>query len=226
MRVAFAIATTRPDEARALVEGITEPHHRARGLIQLAVLFAPTDKSRAVKTIDAVFDLLGSDANELRGWDNFGGAAALAALATVRAKEIGYPDVSSLVARTLALRSPGLDAWSPNNRHDKTVNLAAVLALVDPVTARHLLAGIAPPEAFVDRALVQSREWLFALALADPERAVGLADQLIARAKAARDGRNALSNTGLVELGTILTARDRLRELTHYGSLPREIEGD
>jgi hypothetical protein len=226
LRVAFAIATAKPDEALALVNGVTEQHFRARGLIQLAVLFAPTDKPRAVKTIDAVFELFDREAEQFRSWSNFGGAAALAALATVRAKDIGHPDVAALVARTLALRSPGVDAWSPNNRLNQTVNLAAVLALVDPVTARHLLAGVAPLEAYAERALAQSRDWLFALALADPERAVGLADKLIARAKTEREGRNALSNTGLVELGSILTARDVLRELTRFGQLPREIEGD
>jgi hypothetical protein len=51
-----------------------------------------------------------------------------------------------------------------------------------------------------------------------------LADKLIERAKNTRGGRNGLSETGLVELGSILTADDRLTMLRVYGSLPREID--
>ena len=36
------------------------------------------------------------------------------------------------------------------------------------------------------------------------------------------DGGSSLSRTGLVELGTILTADDRLLKLENYGSLIRE----
>src|SRR5262249_11015410 len=104
LRVAFAIAKEKPDAALELVQSVKEAHHRCLGMIQLAVLFAPTDKPRAVKTIDAAFDSLDRDAEAHRSWSSSGGRAGLAAVATVRAKEIGHPDVASLVARTLSLR--------------------------------------------------------------------------------------------------------------------------
>jgi protocatechuate 3,4-dioxygenase beta subunit len=226
LRVSFAIAKDKPDAALELVQSVKEAHYRFLGMIQLAVLFAPTDRPRAVKTIDAAFDALEADAEGHRSWGSSGGRAGLAAVAAVRAKEIGHPDVASLVARTLALRPTGPDAWSPEDRNDQLVNIAAALALVDPAAARHVLAGVAPPDEFVKRALTHRRDWLFALALADPERAVGLADKLVERAKEARGGRNAISATGLVELGSILTAPDRLRLLTMYGNLPREVGDD
>ncbi len=226
LRVAFAIAKTKPDEAVQLVESVKEGPYRFLGYLGLAAVLGPTDKPRAAKLIDTAFDLLDRDPEAFRSWGNFGGRAALAAMGTVRAKEIGYPDVAGLVARTLALRPTGQDAHSPDHRAEVLVNIAAVLSLVDPATARHVLAGIAPPEEFVTRAVAQRRDWLFALALADPGRAVSLADKLIDRAKNARGGRNALSETGLVELCSILIAADPLKELSSYGNLPREIGGD
>ena len=225
VRVALVITQEKPDEAVKLVNSATDPPYRFLGLIQLAVAFHTTDKARAVKSIDAAFDLLDANPDAFRSWSNFGGAAGLAAVGAVRAKEIGYPDVASLVARTLALR-PSRQYESPEEYGKQSVNIAAVLALVDPAAARHVLAGVAPPDEFVTRALDHSRDWLFALALADPERATLLADKLIERAKTSRSGRNGLSETGLVELGSILTARDRLRMLGMYGNLPREIEDE
>ena len=225
LRVAFAIAPDQPDEAAKLFLNTKDPGYHVLGLIQLAGQLNLTDKPRAVKTIDAAFELLERDPAAFHRGTTFGKRECLAAVATARAKEIGHPDVASLVARTLAMRPAGRNyQWAPSERDEERVHLATALALVDPTAARHVLAGIAPPDEFVARAPAQPRDWLFALAMADPERATGLVDKLIERAKTARDGRNALSETGLKELGSILTARDRLRELAIYGNMPREIE--
>jgi hypothetical protein len=226
LRVAFAIAKEKPDEAVKLVNSLREGAYRVQGYIQLARILAPTHKPRAIKLIDTAFDEMERNAEAFRSWSNFGGRAGLAAIGAVRAKEIGYPDVAQLVARTLAMRDPAQDLWSLRERENNVMNLAAVLACIDPATARNLLASIAPVDEFIEKAVSQQREWLFALALADPERATKLADKLIDRAKNTRGGRNPLSNTGLVELGSILTADDRLEALTIYCSLPREIGDD
>lgn len=224
VRLATRIALDRPGEAVALVDGVREPAYRFLGYLKLATVFAPTDKSRAVKLIDAGFDLLDGDADGFRSWSNYGERAGFAAVAAVRAQQIGHPDVPGLIARTLALRPAGQNVWgSPEHHAEQTVNVAAVLALIDPLTARHLLATVAPPDEYVTRALSHRRDWLFALALADPERATVLADRLMERARTARDAKNGLSGTGLVELGTILTSRDRLTELTGYGNIAREL---
>lgn len=222
LRVALAVAATQPDEAVEVVEGVTEPAYRFHGYVMLAGRFAGTDKARAAKTIGAAFDLLERQPEGFQSWSNYGGRAGFAAVAAVRAKEAGYPDVADLVARALAMRETG-DEWSADGREERAVNVAAALARVDPAAARRVLATVAPPEAFAERALEKRRDWLFALALADPDRAVPLVDKLLERAKTRRDGRNALSGTGVVELGSILTDRDSLRELTTFGNLPRAL---
>jgi protocatechuate 3,4-dioxygenase beta subunit len=226
LRVAFAIAAKQPDDAIALVNGVSEKHYRCLGYLRLAVLFAPTDKARAIKAINAVYELLEADPEAFRSWSNSAGRAGLAAVAAVRAKETGYPEVAGLVTRALAMRPVGRDDWSPENHESNIVNIAAVLALVDPATARHVLATVAPADQYVERALSQRRDWLFALALADPERAMTLIDRLIQRAKTQPDAKNALSATGIVELCSILCADDVLTALAVYGNLPREIRDE
>ena len=53
LRIAFAVAREKPDEALALVNSVKDGPYRVLGLVRLAVIFAPADKARAVKTIDA-----------------------------------------------------------------------------------------------------------------------------------------------------------------------------
>ena len=162
MRVAFAIAKSKPDEAVTLIESVKEKYYQFLGYIQLAKILAPTDKARAVKLIDTAFDLLDLDPSAYRSYSAFGGGAGLAAVGAVRAKEIGYPDVAALVARALALRPTGQEAGSPDARARSLVNIAAAIALVDPASARNVLAGIDAPDEFIARAMSQDRDWLFA----------------------------------------------------------------
>jgi hypothetical protein len=226
LRVAFAIAKTQPDEAVKIVDAVEKGRYRFQGYVQLALILAPTDKARAVKLIDTAYDHLDRDPQAFNSWSNYGGRAGMAVVGLLRAKEIGYPDLSALVARTLAMRSTVEDGWSPGERGTNRCKIAAALALVDPAAARHLLGGVVQEE-FVEQALSQRREWLMALALSDPERAIKLADRLIERAKTTRaGGRNPLSETGLVETCSILTSSDRLGDLASYASLPREIGDD
>jgi hypothetical protein len=206
---------------------VAEGGIRFRGYVGLAVRVAKTDKARAHKVIDRAFAMLENDPEAFRSWSNFGGAGGFAAMGAVRAAEVGHPDVAGLVARALSHRPTGKDAWRPDDRQNSLVNTAAVLALIDPPTARRVLAGVCPPGEYVERAAGQRRDWLFALALADPDRAAGLVDKLLDRVKdRPAGGGNALSGTGLVELGSILTAPDRLGMLAQYASLLRELDED
>lgn len=225
VRIAYAVAADQPDEAVKLIDGVKEGPYRFQGYLGLATRFHKTDPARAVRMIDTAFDFLERNPEAFASW---GGSdrARMAAAGAVRAKEVGYPDVPHLVARCLALRAPGEDGRSSEDRHQRAVGLAALLAFVDPATARQVLATVAGPEEFVNRATTQRRDWLFALALADPARATILADKLIERAKETRGGRNGLSETGLVELASVLVAPDRLREFGHFGSFFREIGDD
>ena len=73
----------------------------------------------------------------------------------------------------------------------------------------------------------QRRDWLFALALADPERATKLADKLIERAKSARGGRNAplRNRAGRTRLDPHRRG-PASKSWRSYGNLPREIDND
>ncbi len=135
--------------------------------------------------------------------------------------------MAGLVARALAVRPTAWDAWSVDGWHDPLVNTAAALALIDPATARWVLAGVAPPAEYADKALTQNRGWPLAPALADPARAVPLVDKLLAKANARpAGGGNSPSGTELVELGSVLTAADRPKELESYGNLLCEPSDD
>ena len=224
--VACAAAAAQPDEAVALVAGVQDRWYRALGYVRLATLFAAADPARSAKMIDAAFDLLEAEPDAFRSYSNFGGRAAVAAVAAVRAKEAGYPDVPHLVARALAMRSTGADTWPPEGREDHAVSFAGVLSLIDPTAARQVLATLGSPDEVARKAATKRRDWLFALAFADPQRATALADTLVKQSKAARLGGNAASGTGLVELGSILTAPDRLAELSRWGNLPLRILED
>ena len=170
--------------------------------------------------IDAAFDVLERDPESFETYSNMGGGAGFAAIAAVRAKEYGYPNAGELVARCLAMRSAGR-AWDrPDDRDQRTVGLASVIALIDPATARQLLRGLGTADEYLTQAATQQREWFFALALADPDNAKKLADKLL---DASKRSPNRLSGTGLVELGSTLTAPDRLKMLLFWASLPREI---
>ena len=223
LKIATRVCADRPAEAERLVAAVTESAIRFQGYVALARKYAPTDKARAARMIDRAFAVLDAERDDLSRWGSSGGRSGLAAVAIARAAETGYPDLANLVNRALALRPIGNDAHGLDEKRGKLVNTAAALALTDPDSARRILTTFAPPDAYVEQALSQSRDWLFALALADPDRATALVDKIFERAEARRpDGGAPLSLTGVIELGTILTAPDRLIELENYGSLLRE----
>jgi hypothetical protein len=220
MCVAYEIAGDRPDEAEALVNEVPEAAYRVLGLVRLAELAAPHDRARAIRCIDQAGTVIDGAADGLQSWAMYSRKAGFAALVAVRGKELGHPDVARLVTRVLAARSSGQEAWgSPQEREKELVSVASALALIDPLTARQVLAGVAPPEGYVDKALARDRNWLVALALADPDRAVRLVDRMFERASAGRGG----PIDGVLELARVLTAPDRYEELSIFGSLPREI---
>ena len=223
IRVASAIASDKPDEALKLIEGIKEEPYRVLGYLRLAVRYSPTDKKRAWKMIEAAFETLERDPESFFSFSNYCGRAGMAAVVAVRAAEFGYPHTAELVARCLAMRTTVRDWDRPDTRDQQTVGVAAAIALIDPATARQLLRGLGNTDEYITKAASQQREWFFALALADPDGAKKLADTLLDSAKRSP---NRLGGTGLVELGSILTAPDRLKVLLSFASLPREIGDD
>ena len=228
IKVALAAARTRPDDAEALVAGLADPGTRMRGHAELAGRFGRADAARAVRQVDLAFAVIEGGGDGLSRWSSFGGRSTFAAAAAVRGARAGHPDVADLVARALAVRPTTRDAYSDSGRADTQVKTAAALALIDPESARRVLAGAAPPGRYAEAAAGKDRDWLFALALADPGRAIALVDTLLDRAKARPDegGGDAISATGVVELAAILVGADQLKELGQWGTLWRELADD
>jgi uncharacterized GH25 family protein len=220
LAVGFKLAATDPDRAEAVINGTPEVMYRLLGLARLATLVAAKDRPRAWKLIDRAMDGIDGNPEALRSWSNYGGVPAIAALVAVRAGQVGHPDTSGLVARALALRT-SYGHESRKDRDDQTISLATVLAFVDPAAARVLLGSTAPPAEFAKRAVQGSRDWLFAAALADPEHAMVVVDEIWSAAKDRRGSGAATSNTGLIELISVLTRPgERISALARFGNIP------
>lgn len=222
LSVAYRAVAADPDEAERIVNSVAEGNFRFQGLVRLAGLVAAKDKPRAVRLIDTAMAILEMNPQSFQSMTYFGGRAGCALLAVHKGKAIGHPDLAGLVAKALAVRQTLGDAMSsPETLAEQTVSFAAGLALVDPASARQVLAGVAPPDRYAELALTQPREWTIALALADPGRARGLIDAVFE--KAAADGdQQSLSRHGILEIGSILTAADPYQELAGYAQLIRE----
>jgi hypothetical protein len=136
----------------------------------------------------------------LRPWSNSGGGSGLAAWVAYQARRAGHPDMDSVIAHVWAVAPVGPD--SPAYLNEQRFHVVPTFALTDPVSARAFLARALPPGRPLDPEAAGRREALFALALADPERAAALIDQKIATARTSKDG---LQGTGLIELVHVLS---------------------
>jgi hypothetical protein len=189
------------------------------GLARLATLVK--DRARAWKLIDRAMALVDEHPDDLRSWSNYGGEPSIAAVVAVRARVVGHPALAELVGRVLALRPT--ESYQPQkaSRDQGTVALATVLAFADPATARALLAGVAPPAEYARRAPTERREWLLAVAVADPDGAKAVVEAVLSAAKVRRGGDEATSGTGLIELVSVLTQPgERIAHLAGYASIP------
>ena len=222
VRMALRIARTNPDEAVRLVDGIAAPSFRIHGYVQVARELVTVEKPRAIALIDKALHLIETKPTELQSSSSRGGASGFALYVALAGQRIGHPDVPWLTARSLSLRTNGESHRGADDRKRLQVQMACGYALIDPAIGKQLLAGVAPPDEFLKQAVTQSRDWLFALALCDPERAVELVDKRMEWMNTSSD-RKALMLNGMSELSRILTADDRLAELFTWGSLVRDV---
>lgn len=218
VRVATRIARTNPDEAVRIVDGISDLSYRIRGYCQVARGLATVDKPRAIALIDSAMKLIADKPDNYGMWDPNGscGSALYIALSGQR---IGHPDVAGLTARALTFRTGTHPYLSAVDRKQTQVKLAAGFALLDPAVGRQLLAGIAPPDEFAKMAVSEIREWMFALAMSDPERAIEVIDMRVAM-----QSTNPSWHNGLNELSITLLAQDRQAQLTAWCELMRDID--
>jgi hypothetical protein len=184
MQIAYNLATTRPEDALRVVEGM-DTHGatkiKAEALGWMAVVVAPRNPRLARSLIDKSMAVYWDQADGFRSWSNYGGRSAFAAHLVVQAQEIGYPDVGLLIHRLLAMRPTGADSWSPRDVQQTSILTARLLAMVDPQSAKQMLLTAAPNDAMASgvRAVMGDRVLLSAWALADIDHAEKLIESWI-----------------------------------------------
>ncbi len=189
MSLAYRIAAKRPAEAVRLVENIhsqygNEEDAKALAFGWLATAIAPRDRALACSLVDRAFAIYLKPSE--RSFGNYGGREGQAALLAVQAQQIGYPDLGSVLYRTLAARPvASKDDFSPVRVQESCVVMAMLVALVDPAIARQMLQSVEPNSDAIGSGFsgVGRDEWLKAWALADPQHAVDLAEKELAAAK-------------------------------------------
>ena len=186
--IAYAIASSRPDQAIRIVEGMTEGHgaqkHQAEAFGWLAVAIAPRDKSRACALIDRALALPIDKPREFGSYIYFGGAMASSAGIALNARKVGYPDMEGALMWVMAARPDGESGFSDPAMRTLSATIATPLvALLNPAAAESILgqiearSGLSPVE--VDS--IAGENWLTAWALVDLKHAEGLVEaELIA----------------------------------------------
>jgi uncharacterized GH25 family protein len=144
-RVVARKAVTPEEAARAVqvVRESEEPNGKALGLAWLATDIARHDRELAWKMIDEALAMHRGGERELfRSYVNYGGIGPFAAHLAYQAKQVGYPDMESVVWQVLAAWHVRRDFGERQYHLKATVNTARILALVAPAAARDMLLSI------------------------------------------------------------------------------------
>ncbi len=142
--VAYRIGAERPDEAIKIIEGIKRPdagRWQAEAFGWLAVALAPRDRERAFALIDRALAMTIDDSDPDAGSMFADDERLAAAHVAARARQVGYPDMESVLLRVMAARD---GRWQGNRYTQGRFSMLAVvsLALLDPDTARTALEQI------------------------------------------------------------------------------------
>jgi hypothetical protein len=175
MEVVYRSGAEHPDEALRIIEGMKGNEairYQAEALGWLAVVVAKRDPKRAFALIDRALALPVDHEAAFDRWNHAGGATGTAARIAFCARRVGYPDMSSVVARVLATR-PDPNRYPPSHLSDPIAAGAALLALTDPAAAREMLRqGEASQGSLPTPGARGSRDrWLIAWGLADLKHA-------------------------------------------------------
>jgi hypothetical protein len=212
LRIAQRLAPTRPADATRVAEMIGRQGSdgifvKATALARVAAAMAPHDKRLAWSVVDRALGMLMAPGALENSLELHGGRPAGAGFVALQARQIGYPDMQSIVQRVLACR-PGKKTISAI-RHASDENvvasriiMATFLGLVDPRTAREILAS-------VEAVHPSSKEtvrvaWIKAWLAVDPARGDALFAELAdsIRGKPGKDE----DFYGLVEAAQLLAA--------------------
>jgi protocatechuate 3,4-dioxygenase beta subunit len=220
MQIAYLLASSDSATAVRIVESIKgDAKTKAEAFAWVAVAVAPRDKQLACSLIDRSLAIYREEPDEFRPWSNYGAPSVFAARVAGQARQIGYPDMESVVARVLALRQvEGYE--SPARVTESHVATAMILALTDPATASQILRSVEPRKDVIGtgHSSIRRQYWLLAWALADLPHAVELFDLELGTLK--EKGAIDLQDNGMAGMIEILTipAEERAwRLLRHFG---------
>jgi hypothetical protein len=214
LKIAYLLAEKDPAEAVKQAEAIAYPSSRATALSGIAALVGHRDPYLARSLIDRVLDVYLDRPEDFRSGMYTGGRTREAAWTAYHAQLAGYPDMASVVARVLACRpTTQYGYYTPEGVANTLQRTAIPLSFTDPITARKLVEQALREYKPSHNNRARSRQALFAAALADPERAMRLIDEVIDETLKSKDG---LRGTSLVELMLTLAAPSeqlRVRQL-------------
>ncbi len=222
--LARTIAPQDFSRAIGLVERLKGESFYVQGLVELALKIPSADRRTAHKLIDQAFDYLDLHESAFRTWSNYGGRPVLAAQIVYFAKKINYPDLNSLIARSLGYLDEQRKE-DPRSRKQQGLLTAFALAFTDPVTAKELAQMHSSLDAVAkDWSQGGRRGGGFLLALIDPERALASFDSLAA----AGWNSQKTSQAGLSELlGSFTQPGDLMENMTRWeGLMWQSLERD
>jgi len=177
--VACRIGPDRPEDARTIILGLTgrdaaSISAEALGWLAEAVASRNQDRRLTIDLIDRALALPFDKPGEFTG---FGGATLAAAWVALHARNAGYPDMESVIARVLATRGSDLQHDAATQVRS-TIAAAAVLALTDAGAARQILRDIESRSGLDSAQLagLAGDRWLMAWAMVDIQHAGTLLD--------------------------------------------------
>jgi hypothetical protein len=182
-RICYRMAPADLTRARKIAETVKDPYFKARAYAVMAQALSHDRPREALAQLDHAFELLEQQvASGKDSFNNFWNAAALAGLMVPVAEQIDPTLVVEYFWRTLSLRAPARpggsdDSWSVEMDAQARGALALVLARYDRELAMALVedAHRRPRQRTSGRLM----DYVLAAALADPRRAVALAEDIV-----------------------------------------------
>jgi hypothetical protein len=216
--VAYEIGAERPDEAVRIIEGMkghAAEKMQAEAFGWLAVAVARRDRARAFALIDRGLAIPIDKPEPFQSWVYFGAAMAPAVHIAACARQVGYPDMESVIMRVMTTRpsDSGRGAFHDPAMQIQSAAFAAVpLALVDPGAARVMLQQIEERSGLDAAALskIVRDRWLTAWALVDLKKAEALFEAELAALEGAKELN--LQSTGFFKMVELLATPPHRRE--------------
>ena len=194
IRMACRMATARPDDALTLLDGVgaSQPgpygsenwERKAAAFGWVAVAIAPRDKARACAWWIGPLAGLTAPRDPRFGPVYGNGLGAIeAGTLVLQAVRIGHPDLRAVVDRALPARLCASQSYSPVQSAECNAQLAALLAMADPATARDVLQWLEPQSEQLahPRFTGNCDCWILAWLLAEPVRGRELFQRRLAR---------------------------------------------